>query len=64
MSTPAEHPKAARRQGPPARYISRFSMALLKFSFRGRVPSVVVEEALEAKARREGRPLPPREETS
>ncbi|GLP64270.1 hypothetical protein TUSST3_08900 [Streptomyces sp. TUS-ST3] len=50
-----------RRQGPPARYVNRRALALLGFSFRGMVPSLVIAEALAEKARREGRPLPPAE---
>ncbi|MET7688031.1 hypothetical protein ABZT06_08620 [Streptomyces sp. NPDC005483] len=61
MTKPVDHSKAARRKGPPSRYVSAASLALLRFSFPGRVPSVVIAQALEEKARREGRPLPPRE---
>ncbi len=48
-----------RRQGPPARYVNRRALTLL--GFRGLVPSLVIAEALQEKARREGRPLPPTE---
>lgn len=48
-----------RRQGPRPRYISKTTQALLNFSFRGKIPAVVIAEALAEKARREGRPLPP-----
>jgi len=50
-----------RRQGPPARYVNRRALTLLGFNFRGLVPSLVITEALQEKARREGRPLPPAE---
>jgi hypothetical protein len=49
----------ARRRQP--RYINQLAQALLDFSFRGKIPALVIAEALEEKARREGRPLPPRE---
>jgi hypothetical protein len=53
-------PKPARR-GPQPRYVNQRALALLGFSFRGLVPACVIADALEEKARREGRPLPPRE---
>lgn len=46
-----------RRRQP--RYVNRVALALLAFSFRGKIPALVIAEALEEKARREGRPLPP-----
>jgi hypothetical protein len=49
----------ARRRQP--RYVNQHALALLDFSFRGKIPALVIAEALEEKARREGRPLPPRE---
>lgn len=44
------------------RYVNATSMALLHFSFRGKIPALVIAEALREKARREGRPLPPADE--
>ncbi|MFL4947530.1 hypothetical protein ACJ6WE_09170 [Streptomyces sp. MMS24-I31] len=44
---------------PQPRYVNQKALALLHFSFRGKVPAYVIAEALEEKARREGRPLPP-----
>jgi hypothetical protein len=41
------------------RYINQASLALLAFSFRGKIPALVIAEALREKAAREGRPLPP-----
>ncbi|MCX4697028.1 hypothetical protein [Streptomyces sp. NBC_01373] len=52
---------ATRRQGPQPRYVNRRSLALLGFSFRGKVPAAVIAEALLEKAVRERRPLPPAE---
>ena len=52
-----------RRKGPPARYVNRRALTLLNFSFRGKIPALVIAEALQEKARREGRPLPPAEAT-
>lgn len=49
---------APRRQSQP-RYVNRRALALLRFSFLGKIPALVIAEALEEKARREGRPLPP-----
>lgn len=53
---------APKPRRPQPRYVNRRSLALLFFSFRGLIPALVIAEALEEKARREGRPLPPREE--
>ncbi|MGW4825018.1 hypothetical protein ACWEP4_40450 [Streptomyces sp. NPDC004227] len=50
---------APRRRQP--RYVNQRALALLRFSYRGLVPAYVIAEALEEKARREGRPLPPRD---
>jgi hypothetical protein len=58
--TVTDDPKP-RRQGPRPRYISKTTQALLNFSFRGKIPALVIAEALQEKARREGRPLPPEE---
>jgi hypothetical protein len=41
------------------RYVNQTSLALLAFSFRGKIPALVIAEALREKAVREGRPLPP-----
>jgi hypothetical protein len=49
------------RRTPQPRYVNRMSLALLAFSFRGKIPALVIAEALEEKARREGRPLPPKD---
>lgn len=51
-------PKPRRSQ---PRYVNQASLALLGFSFRGLIPARVIAEALQEKARREGRPLPPAE---
>ena len=50
-------PKPRRR--PQPRYVNQSSLALLHFSFRGKIPALVIAEAQQEKARREGRPLPP-----
>ncbi|WP_030169052.1 hypothetical protein [Streptomyces sp. NRRL S-813] len=47
------------RRRPQPRYVNRRALALLFFSFRGLIPACVIADALEEKARREGRPLPP-----
>lgn len=47
------------KRRPQPRYVNQRALALLFFSFRGLVPACVIAEALEEKARREGRPLPP-----
>lgn len=52
-------PKRRRPHGPAPKYVNQSSLALLRFSFRGKIPALVIAEALEEKARREGRPLPP-----
>jgi len=52
-------PQTPRRRQP--RYINQTAQALLNFSFHGKIPALVIAEALEEKARREGRPLPPAE---
>jgi hypothetical protein len=50
-------PKPRRKLHP--RYVNQSSLALLRFSFPGKIPALVIAEALAEKARREGRPLPP-----
>jgi len=49
------------RRRPQPRYVNQKSLRLLFHSFRGMVPAYVIAEALEEKARRESRPLPPRD---
>ncbi|MEU0200881.1 MULTISPECIES: hypothetical protein [unclassified Streptomyces] len=49
---------APRRRRQP-RYVNQAALALLNFSFPGKIPALVIAEALREKARREGRPLPP-----
>ncbi|MET7458494.1 hypothetical protein ABZT03_43140 [Streptomyces sp. NPDC005574] len=44
---------------PQPRYINQRTQALLHYAFPGKIPALVIAEALEEKARREGRPLPP-----
>ncbi len=41
------------------RYVNHKALALLHFSFRGKIPALVIAEALREKALRENRPLPP-----
>lgn len=48
--------KPRRRQ---PRYVNQRALALLAFSYRGLIPACVIADALEEKARREGRPIPP-----
>ena len=52
---------APRPRRPQPRYVNRAALALLHFSFRGKIPALVIAEALREKARREGRPMPPSE---
>lgn len=47
------------RRRPQPRYVNQAALALLRFSFPGKIPALVIAEALTEKARREGRPLPP-----
>ena len=47
------------RRRPQPRYVNQRALALLAFSYRGLIPACVIADALEEKARREGRPLPP-----
>ncbi|MFJ6561883.1 hypothetical protein ACIQMV_18880 [Streptomyces sp. NPDC091412] len=49
------------RRQPQPKYVNQRSLALLRVSYGGLVPAYVIAEALEEKARREGRPLPPRD---
>lgn len=51
-------PKPRRR--PQPRYVNQAALALLRFSFPGKIPALVIAEALAEKARREGRPMPPK----
>jgi hypothetical protein len=51
-------PHPAPRRRPQPRYVNQRALALLHFSFRGLIPACVIADALEEKARREGRPLP------
>lgn len=52
---------APKRRRLQPRYVNQAALALLRFSFAGKVPALVIAEALKEKARREGRPLPPGE---
>lgn len=57
MTTPQTKP----RRGPQPRYVNQRSLDILSTSFPGMIPAVVIAKALEEKARREHRPLPPAE---
>ncbi|MEU9470466.1 hypothetical protein AB0D78_28380 [Streptomyces avermitilis] len=50
---------APRPRRPQPRYVNQTALALLHVSFPGKIPALVIAEALREKARREGRPLPP-----
>jgi hypothetical protein len=50
---------AQKPRRPQPRYVNQRALTLLFFSFRGLIPACVIADALEEKARREGRPLPP-----
>lgn len=52
---------APKRRRPQPRYVNQRALALLAFSFRGKIPALVIAEALREKAVRERRPLPPSE---
>jgi hypothetical protein len=48
-----------KRRKPQPRYVNQAAQALLHFSFPGKIPALVIAEALREKAQRERRPLPP-----